>query len=44
MTVALGQAIKSMNHIVITGWTPHWMFAKYDLKYLEDPKKSDGRC
>ena len=38
MTVALGQAIKNQEPIVFTGWTPHWMFAKYDLKYLEDPK------
>ena len=42
MTVALGQAIKKHEPIVITGWTPHWMFAKYDLKYLEDPKKAMG--
>ena len=42
MTVALGQAIKKHEPIVITGWTPHWMFAKYDLKYLEDPKKVMG--
>ncbi|MFS1136634.1 ABC transporter permease/substrate binding protein [Enterococcus hirae] len=42
MTVALGQAIKKKEPIVITGWTPHWMFAKYDLKYLEDPKKAMG--
>ena len=42
MTVALGQAIKKKEPIVITGWTPHWMFAKYDLKYLEDPKKTMG--
>ncbi|MGY3766608.1 ABC transporter permease/substrate binding protein [Vagococcus vulneris] len=42
MTVALGQAIKKKEPIVITGWSPHWMFAKYDLKYLEDPKKTMG--
>src|SRR5690606_40676965 len=25
--------------IIITGWNPHWMFAKYpDMKYLDDPK------
>lgn len=42
MTVALGQAIKNKEEIVITGWSPHWMFAKYDLKYLEDPKGTMG--
>ncbi|KAF1299579.1 glycine/betaine ABC transporter permease [Enterococcus sp. JM4C] len=42
MTVALGQAIKNKEEIVITGWSPHWMFAKYDLKYLEDPKGGMG--
>lgn len=42
MTVALGQAIKNHEPIVITGWSPHWMFAKYDLKYLEDPKGTMG--
>lgn len=42
MVVALDQAIKNKEPIVITGWTPHWMFNKYDLKYLEDPKESMG--
>lgn len=42
MTVALGQAIKKQEPIVITGWSPHWMFAKYDLKYLKDPKETMG--
>lgn len=42
MTVALGQAIKKNEDIVITGWSPHWMFQKYDLKYLEDPEKAFG--
>jgi len=38
MTVALDQAIKNEEEITITGWSPHWKFVKYDLKYLEDPK------
>ena len=42
MVVTLDQAIKNKEPIVITGWSPHWMFSKYDLKYLEDPKKSMG--
>jgi len=42
MTVALGQAIKNQEDIVITGWSPHWMFAKYDLKYLDDPEGTMG--
>ncbi|HCR2874198.1 ABC transporter permease/substrate binding protein [Enterococcus faecium] len=42
MTVALGQAIKKHEPIVVTGWAPHWMFAKCDLKYLEDPENGMG--
>ena len=42
MTVALGKAIKEKKPIIVTGWQPHWMFQKYDLKYLKDPKKSMG--
>ncbi|EKF50961.1 ABC transporter permease/substrate binding protein [Lactococcus garvieae] len=44
MTVALGEAIKQHKDIVITGWSPHWMFNKYDLKYLEDPKGAMGKA
>lgn len=42
MTAALEAAIKNNEEIVVTGWTPHWMFARWDLKYLEDPKNAFG--
>lgn len=42
MSTALGNAIEEKRWIVVTGWTPHWKFAKYDLKYLEDPKNIYG--
>jgi len=36
MTTELGTSIANEKEIVITGWSPHWMFQEYDLKYLED--------
>lgn len=42
MTTSLGKAISNKEEIVITAWSPHWMFAKYDLEYLKDPKKDFG--
>lgn len=44
MTAMLDKAVKAEKPIIITGWTPHWMFAKYDLKYLEDPQKVYGEA
>lgn len=38
MTATLKKAYDKEKPIIFTGWTPHWMFSKYDLKYLEDPK------
>lgn len=38
MTAALKKAIDAETPIVVTGWTPHWMFARWDLKFLDDPK------
>ena len=37
MTAALKKAIDANEPIVITGWAPHWMFARFDLKFLDDP-------
>ncbi|MGE4286479.1 MAG: glycine betaine ABC transporter substrate-binding protein [Phycisphaerae bacterium] len=38
MVAALKSAIDKNKPVVITGWAPHWKFARYDLKFLEDPK------
>ncbi|WP_320007459.1 glycine betaine ABC transporter substrate-binding protein [Maridesulfovibrio sp.] len=38
MTAALSNAIKNKKWIVVTAWSPHWMFGRWDLKYLKDPK------
>ncbi|WHP39858.1 glycine betaine ABC transporter substrate-binding protein [Lysinibacillus boronitolerans] len=38
MTAALSQAISNNEEIIITGWSPHWIFNAYDLKYLDDAK------
>lgn len=42
MTALLDKAIKKKEWIVVTGWTPHWMFDRYELKVLEDPKNIYG--
>ncbi|WP_078378690.1 glycine betaine ABC transporter substrate-binding protein [Sutcliffiella halmapala] len=44
MAAQLDSAIQKEEPIIVTGWTPHWMFAKYDLKYLEDPKGIFGEA
>ncbi|MFO7817268.1 MAG: glycine betaine ABC transporter substrate-binding protein [Desulfovibrionales bacterium] len=42
MTVVLEDKIKNKKWVVVTGWTPHWKFHRFDLKYLKDPKKIYG--
>lgn len=38
MISTLMDSINSEEWVVITGWSPHWKFQRWDLKYLEDPK------
>ncbi len=42
MTDTLSRAIRRQEWIVITGWIPHWSFARWNLKFLEDPKNIYG--
>ncbi|UQS84451.1 glycine/betaine ABC transporter [Apilactobacillus apisilvae] len=43
MTSTLGKAIKYKQPIVVTGWQPHWMFKKFPIKFLKDPKNVYGK-
>lgn len=42
MTAALKKALDANEPVVVTGWSPHWKFARWDLKFLDDPKNSFG--
>ncbi|WP_117149143.1 glycine betaine ABC transporter substrate-binding protein [Paraliobacillus zengyii] len=44
MLTALGDAIDNEEPIVVAAWSPHYMFAKYDIKYLEDPNLVFGEA
>lgn len=38
----LDSAIQEQEEIVLTGWSPHWMFHEYDLKLLDEPAEVYG--
>jgi glycine betaine/proline transport system substrate-binding protein len=42
MTAELANAIKKRKWIVVLGWTPHWKFGRWKLKFLDDPKNIWG--
>ncbi len=42
MVGALKDAVARKQPVVVTAWTPHWMFAAFKLKYLADPKGTLG--
>lgn len=43
MAAELSNAIRKQRWIVVTGWEPHWMFARWKLRFLEDPKNIYGK-
>ena len=42
MLAALERAYGNEEPFAFLGWSPHWMNAKYDFHYLEDPKDAMG--
>lgn len=42
MVAELKKAYANQEPIIITGWSPHWMFSSFNLKYLDDPNGSFG--
>jgi glycine betaine/proline transport system substrate-binding protein len=42
MLAQLERAYAYEEPIVFFGWSPHWMNARYDFRYLEDPKDLQG--
>ncbi|MGY3773135.1 ABC transporter permease/substrate binding protein [Tetragenococcus solitarius] len=42
MIAELDQAIKQEEPIVVSIFAPHWIFSRYDLTMLEDPKGTMG--
>lgn len=43
MTAALKDAVEKKEWIAVTGWKPHWKFATWKLKFLDDPKGVYGK-
>ncbi|MFS0785849.1 glycine betaine ABC transporter substrate-binding protein [Shouchella sp. 1P09AA] len=42
MTQELATRIENHEPVVVTGWSPHWKFESFDLKYLDDPENVYG--
>ncbi len=42
MMSVLRDAIENEEPVLITGWSPHYKFVEFDLKYLDDPEGGMG--
>ncbi|HLS89076.1 MAG TPA: glycine betaine ABC transporter substrate-binding protein [Sphingobacteriaceae bacterium] len=38
MLAALDKAVENEEPVVVTLWRPHWAFAQYPIRYLDDPE------
>ena len=38
----LEDSVKRRKEVVVTGWEPHWIFARYNIRFLEDPNDVFG--
>ncbi len=44
MLTTVDRAMRGEKWFVATSWSPHWMFGKYKLRYIADPKTSLGEA
>lgn len=42
MLASVSRAVQSKQWIVATVWSPHWLFQKWPMRYLKDPKGALG--
>jgi len=42
MLQELDRALRARRWVVLTGWTPHWAFERYNLRFLDDPLEVFG--
>ena len=43
MASSLADAMQKQEWIVVTAWSPHWMFSRWPMRYLDDPQGSLGK-
>ncbi len=43
MAANLTDAIFKQEWVVVTAWSPHWMFSRWPMHYLDDPLNSLGK-
>jgi len=44
MLTTVDRDMRSEKWFVATAWSPHWMFGKYKLRYIDDPKGALGKA